>query len=363
MNLNSKHTYDYYGYRVGDTRCRNGKCCNLISVGCIQWDFPSTELYNKKETLEEILRKIEELLLKDNNNFPISNVGGGYELYAGVHNEENTFRTLTAADGIIITQNAETIQIGFDTSSIPPQGTSIHNDLTGIQGGSPNEYYHFNEIQHKKLLDLIYVNNDSTISVSPSSGERGVNTALTVNYNITPNDDVFGTAYIDQGIGDVTDDIDAGNQSASGGNSTINKSFTMDLNYTRNGEPQTENKTATYNTYIPQWAGWSSEDDFSTYSEITTETNLQKFIQSSASINKATSPTNQYIWFISNKNNATIKDTNDFVQTVGIWGNVESEFYTKPLLLTLADGVTTATVHLYRSRDTKNLTSFTYKIS
>ena len=141
MNLNSKHIYDYYGYRVGDhTRCRNGKCCNLISVGCVQWDFPSTELYNKKETLEEILRKIEELLLQDNSNFPISNVGGGYELYAGVHNGENTFRTLTADDGIIITQNAETIQIGFDTSSIPPQGvTSVAITVpTGFTvGGSP----------------------------------------------------------------------------------------------------------------------------------------------------------------------------------------------------------------------------------
>lgn len=141
MNLNSKHIYDYYGYRVGDhTRCRNGKCCNLISVGCIQWDFPSTELYNKKETLEEILRKIEELILQDNSKFPISNVGGGYELYAGVHNGESTFRTLTADNGIIITQNAETIQIGFDKSSIPPQGvTSVAMTVpTGFTvGGSP----------------------------------------------------------------------------------------------------------------------------------------------------------------------------------------------------------------------------------
>lgn len=124
MNLNSKYYFDNYGYRIGNTRCRSGRCCDLISVGCIQWDFPSTELYNKKETLEEILRKIEELLLQDNSNFPIKNIGNGYELYAGVHNGENTFRTLTADDGIIITQNAETIQIGFDTSSIPPQGVT-----------------------------------------------------------------------------------------------------------------------------------------------------------------------------------------------------------------------------------------------
>lgn len=243
-------------------------------------------------------------------------------------------------------------------------GVSIHNDLTGIQGGSPNEYYHFNEIQHEKLLSLIYTNGTSTISVSPSSGERGVNATLTVNYSITSNDDVFGTATINQGIGDVTGDIDAGNQSKSGGNSTNNKSFTMSLSYTRNGEPETENKTTTYNTYIPQWAGWSAEEDFvNSYSSINSETNFQKYIQSSATINKVNSPTGEYIWFISNKNNATIKDTNDFVQTVGTWGDGTSEFYRKPLTLTLADGITTATVYLYRSRNVKTLSSFTYKIS
>lgn len=243
-------------------------------------------------------------------------------------------------------------------------GTSIHNNLTGIQGGSPNEYYHFNKAQYEKLLSLIYTNGTSTISVSPSSGERGVSAALTVNYNITSNDDVFGTANINQGIGDVTGDIDAGNQSESGGNSTVNKTFTMSLSYTRNGESKTENKTATYNTYIPQWAGWSAEEDFlNSYSSINSEANFQKYIQSSASINKANSPTGEYIWFISNKNNAVIRDTNDFVQTVGDWDDKTSEFYRKPLTLTLADGITTVTVYLYRSRNVKTLLSFTYKIS
>ena len=243
-------------------------------------------------------------------------------------------------------------------------GISIHNDLTGIQGGSPNEYYHFNEIQQKKLLSLIHTNGTSSISVSPSSGERGVNATLTVNYNITSNDDVFGTATINQGIGDVTVSIDSGNQSTSGGNSSINKSFTMSLSYTRNGDPKTENKTTTYNTYIPQWAGWSAEEDFAdNYSSINSEINFQKYIQSSANINKVNSPTGEYIWFISNKNNAIIKDTNDFVQSVGTWGDGTSEFYQKPLTLTLADGITTVTVYLYRSRNVKTLSAFTYKIS
>lgn len=122
MNLNSKHIYDYYGYRVGDhTRCRNGKCCNLISVGCIQWDFKSTELYNKKETLEEILRKIEELL---SGSFPIKNIGEGYKIYAGIEDEANAFKTITSTDGIVITETPTTINIGFDTSTLPDTGVT-----------------------------------------------------------------------------------------------------------------------------------------------------------------------------------------------------------------------------------------------
>lgn len=122
MNLNSKHIYDYYGYRVGDhTRCRSGKCCNLISVGCIQWDFPSTKLYSKKETLEEILRKIEELL---SSSFPIKNIGEGYKIYAGIEDEANTFKTITSTDGVVITETPTTINIGFDTSTLPDTGVT-----------------------------------------------------------------------------------------------------------------------------------------------------------------------------------------------------------------------------------------------
>lgn len=121
MNLNSKYYFDNYGYRVGNTRCRSGKCCNLISVGCVQWDFPSTELYSKKETLEEILRKIEELL---SGSFPIKNIGEGYKIYAGIEDEANAFKTFTSSDGVIITTTPTTINIGFDTSTLPDTGVT-----------------------------------------------------------------------------------------------------------------------------------------------------------------------------------------------------------------------------------------------
>src|SRR5690606_23820971 len=100
----------------------------------------------------------------------------------------------------------------------------------GLQGGQPDEFYHLTESQHERVLDLIYINGTSVISVSPSSGERGVNIPLTISYTITPNDDIYGTASINQGIGDVTANIDGNLHSISGGSSAINKSFILTLN-------------------------------------------------------------------------------------------------------------------------------------
>lgn len=263
------------------------------------------------------------------------------------------------------TRDGEVRVISIDSlrSSGGGGGTNNHNALTHLQGGKPGEYYHLDSLQHDKLLDLIYVNNSATISITPSSAERGFNTGLTLSYTINANDDVFGTASINQGIGDVTSDIDGNAHTFSVGTSNNNKSYILTLNYTRKGQSETETKIATFSTYIPQWAGWSSEDDFlNDYAAISAETNLQKFVQSSAAINKVTSPSAQYVWFISNKNNAVIRDQNDFVQTVGTWGDGTSEFYRKSLNLTLSDGVTSATVYLYRSRNIKTLSNFTYKI-
>lgn len=222
----------------------------------------------------------------------------------------------------------------------------------------------FTPEQEEALLALIYVGYVSSITVSPAAGERGVDTTLNVSYNITSNDDTITTATITQGIGNVITDVNGGTKTVAGGITPITKAFSLALGYTRNGVPGTNTKTATYTANTPQWAGWSAKTDFTTaYADINGETNLQKFVQASAGINKASSPTGEYIWFISNKSNANVYDTNDFLQSQGAWGDNTKEFWTKTLTLTLSDGVTTAPVYLYRSRQTKTLTAFTYKIA
>ncbi|RZL47734.1 MAG: hypothetical protein EOP00_11110 [Pedobacter sp.] len=234
----------------------------------------------------------------------------------------------------------------------------LHNDNDSVVVTPSNQ---FTDEQKTALLALIYQNSVSTISLSTTTGERGISTALNVSYNIQTKDDVFTSASINQGIGSVLANINTGTKTVSGGFATQNKSFVLSLNYTRNGVATTETKTATYTTYVPQFAGVSTETDFANLAAIIAAS-LQKYVQATPAINKQSSPTAQYIWFVSTKNNAAILDQNNFSQSVGTWGDGVSEFYRKSLVITLADG-TTETVYLYRSRQVKTLVNFTYKIS
>ena len=233
----------------------------------------------------------------------------------------------------------------------------LYNDNGSVVVAPSNQ---FTDEQKIALLALIYQNSVNSISLSSITGERGASTALTVFYNILTKDDVFTSASINNGIGNVLPQINTGTQIVSAGNASQNKTWTLAMAYNRNGVARTENKTATYTTYVPQFAGVSASTDFTTLAEIIAAS-LQKFVQSSAAINKQSSPTAQYIWFVSTKNNATILDQNNFNQSVGVWGDGTSEFYRKSLVITLADS-TTETVYLYRSRQVKTLVNFTYKI-
>lgn len=242
-------------------------------------------------------------------------------------------------------------------------GTKDHNKLNNLQGGKntlPKEMYHLTELQHSRLTEMVYENNVVTIEAVPPTGEKGVLTPIIVKYNLKSNDDELISASINNGIGDISADIDLGTKTVSGGSSVDSKDFIVQYLFDRQGTVSGFTKTGKYIAYTPQFAGVSNMTDFTTYALISSE--LSKFIQPTANIDKQSSPIEQYIWFISNKSTAKVYDQNDFEQTLGAWENGTTEFYTKSLVLTLADGITTSTVYLYRSRNVKNLTNFIYKI-
>lgn len=246
-----------------------------------------------------------------------------------------------------------------DSNSTP--SVMNHNLLLNLQGGKiPNEFFHLSSSQYTRVLDLLYTENETSIRVEPSFGERGVVTNLNLTYNIVSNDDEIISASINNGIGEVLSEVNTGVKTVSLGSFKVSKTYTLTITFKRKGQTMTQNFTSTYDAFIPQFAGVSENVDFSNYATMSSQ--LSKYVQASANISKITSPTDKYIWFISNKPSATVLDQNNFLQTVGIWGNNLTEFWTKPITITLADGVTTSTVYLYRSRNKKTLISFGYKI-
>lgn len=203
----------------------------------------------------------------------------------------------------------------------------------------------FTGAQRDALLALIYQNNTSTLTVSPASGERGISQAVNVNYSITPGNDVFTAASINQGIGAVS--WGDGSHTVSGGGQTQTTTYTLTKNFTRNGTTQSQTQTVTYSAYVPQWSGLSTATDFTTYSQINSA-GLQKSVQSSTTL------TNSVIagakaWFITTKANGTVTG-NGFTYSIGVWGDTTVFFWRKSVNLTLADG-TTAVVYFIRSRE------------
>lgn len=261
--------------------------------------------------------------------------------------------------------DGKTTVVSFE--SLTPEAGSIHNELEGIQGGKIDEYYHLDKEKYDKLTELLHVDNISSIKTNPVFGEKGKETSVSLSYKIESKDDIINTASIDNGVGDVLASVNQPEVTVSVGNLKETKTYKLSLGFKRNENNMSSEKTATYTAYIPQFAGaFVASDgefganDFHSYPEI--DRGLTKYVQQSASISKQSSPSNQYIWFISNKENAKIYDQNNFQQTVGAWGNGSTEFYTKEKTIALYDGTTMATYYFYRSRGVKTLTDFTYKI-
>lgn len=219
-----------------------------------------------------------------------------------------------------------------------------------------------NQTQYEQFLSLIYVNNTSTLSVSPTTGERGISTAITLSYSINSGSDIFTSASINQGVGAAS--WDSGTETVSGGNRSQTTTYTLTKNFTRNGTPTTETQSATYTAFIPQWAGVSTDSDLSnnTYSSISSL--LTKYVQNSTtniSYSFTTTGT-EYPYFITASANGTIKDSNGFTYTIdatefsgtGYW-------YRKSFTLTLNDS-SIVTLYMIRAKviPTANLSAFIF---
>lgn len=236
-----------------------------------------------------------------------------------------------------------------------------HNLLDGLQGLG-EDYYHLNESQYNKLLDVIYENLTVDFFNTPLTGERGLSTGITLHFEIDSNDDTIISAAINQGVGSIIDSIDQGEQTVSGGSRVTTTVYTLTINYERNDTPGTTSIDTTYTAYVPQWSGTSVTSDLNELNYAVLNEELNKVVQSTDTISINVAPSNEYVWFVSTNPNATITN-NGFNTIIGEWDSATAFFIKQTITFTLADGVTTSSLTFYRTRELKNHSTQNYTIT
>ena len=239
------------------------------------------------------------------------------------------------------------------TQSITHSVTNItQNTIQNITQSITQSGNDFTSTQISGLLNLIFQEGTISLSTTHNTFEKNTPTNITFDYAVVLNDDVVSSATFD-GV-DITSNPN-NNQVYNDILSTISKTYSIIFTSTPNGAvSRTLSHTKTSTSIEPQYYGVSSTTDFNgfTYSDL--DAGLTKKIQSGDSISQTVSPTNQYIYFLSTNNNATITDGNGFNNTLS--------FNKTNITVSYANG-TNQTLYQYRSSDTKTLTSFTYNIT
>ena len=256
----------------------------------------------------------------------------------------------------------ESITNNFITQSIS-QSTTIVNGDTVINGGlliesgglfqsvtqSGND---FTPTQISELLHLLFNEGTISLTVDKSSFEKNLTTSITFNYTVSPNSNTISTATFD--TTDVTNNPN-NSQNYTDVLNTISKTYNVTFAPTSSGgNSRSTSKTISSTARDPQYCGVSTIESFNGYNYENLNNILTKKVQSGDSISQTTSPTNQYVYFLSINDNATITDGNGFNNT--------SDF-TKTTITVKYANTSDQTLYQYRTTDIKTLTSFTYNIT
>lgn len=213
------------------------------------------------------------------------------------------------------------------------------------------------ENQIDRLRDSVYLPIIQSISVSPTTFEKGLATNLVFTWNVDKKDDTLNTCTVDS-IDKLAE--------ATGVNRTYNvngqvgtKTVSLVTEVTRNdvsGGSFTTSSQATSTEIIPQYFGLVASGDEAplTYALLNPDpnTNLKKFISatSAKSVVLGTdlpTPSNQHFFFLSTNANAVIIDVNGF--------NVTPAFTKTTVTMKLADG-TDQSITQYKTTLTLNST-------
>lgn len=243
-----------------------------------------------------------------------------------------------------------------NTISATTYANVVHNNTTGLQGGSSGEYYHLTASQQTRVLNLIYSGQVTTFTINTNSGERGIPiSSLSLNYRMIAGDDIYTGATINPGnFPAIYDGIQRSQSLPTNPASAATTTYTLNYGFTRNGVPNTAAISQNYTTLVPQWFGNNAAfSAATTYAAVTGLTLTKVLTTNRAYVYTLPIVTNKYIWFISIYNNLNITSGLPLnISPLDVYDPTKF-FQLRTFNLTLADGVTTATLYTYISTITK----------
>lgn len=188
----------------------------------------------------------------------------------------------------------------------------------------------FSDTQLDRLKDSVYLETVKSISVLPSSFEKGLATNLVFTWNVDKKDDTLGYVQVD-GI-TKTEEATGINRTYTVENEVASKTVTLTVQATKNntvGGSYTTNTQATATAIIPQYYGKVASADVPLLTYVGLQT-YTKFLSASSAKSVNQSYTNEKLFFLSINANAIIKDINGF--------DVTSAFTKSTVTMKLADG-------------------------
>lgn len=241
---------------------------------------------------------------------------------------------------------------------VSPIGDSVRIPIlneAGVMQSLP-KYLIITQAQQDWIRAQMYENLQLYFYVSAYNIERGVPTDITLSCQMISNDDVITAASINQGIGSVLDKVDTGEFQIIVPNVSVSTSWSLTVNYLRNGESGTASKVTSISKINPKWMGASETlEDVTVNDYALLNEELTKVISNLSYLNFTHNTTNdEYVWFISPSNINKIT-ASGFDTTIGSWGDPEAFFWKKSLTnFKLSNGIDTVTLYLYRSRLKQN---------
>tara|TARA_R110000764_G_scaffold231252_1_gene322807 strand:+ start:55 stop:750 length:696 start_codon:yes stop_codon:yes gene_type:complete len=218
----------------------------------------------------------------------------------------------------------------------------------------------FTDTQITNLQNLVFTSPTVSLTVSPSSFEKGVETDVVYEFTATQNDDTFiaSSGEVFTGTNTITNDDLGASGTITVENAVINVTRKFRASFTQQGIKTTANRSSL--AYTPQYYGTSSISDWSESSYEFINSTFTKVVQTSGlGTGKLPADTGQFLFspnqervhFFSTTQGLTVKDSNGFPQT---------DFTETQISLKLANN-DSQTMYHYMSGE-KTLTNFGYEL-